>query len=130
MNTKYLMTISAVFYAVIGLILSFLPQETSMFFDINPAPINILFLQILSGFFLGFAMLNWMTKNTPIGGIYNKPIALANLLQFIVGAISIFKLVGQIDTHKEIIIVFTTIYIIFASLFLYVFKTNPTKSQN
>lgn len=128
MNTKYLMLTSAIFYAIMGLSLSFLPQEVAGLFQINPQPIVILFLQLLSGFLLGFAMLNWNTKSAPIGGIYNKPIALANLLQFIVGAFAILKLVGKIEVHQEIIMVLTTIYVIFASLFLYVFRTNPTPS--
>jgi len=126
MNTKILMIASALFLAVIGIMLSFLPNETVDYFNIESNFITILFLKMLSALYLGFGILNWMAKGTLIGGIYNKPIAIANLMHFGVGAIALFKAVSNIETHPEIIISLTAVYVIFAILFAYVFRTSPT----
>ena len=127
MNTKILMTTSAIFLAIIGALLSFLPNEIATYFNVESNLITILFLQIMSALYLGFGILNWMAKGTLIGGIYNRPIAIGNLMHFGVGAIALVKVVSNIETHSEIIISLTAVYLIFALLFAYVFITNPTK---
>lgn len=126
MKTKLLMTSSALFCAIIGILLSFLPNEIAEYLSVEPTTITILFLKILSALYLGFGILNWMAKGTLIGGIYNRPIAIGNLMHFGVGAIALVKVISNIQTHSEIIIFLTVFYVIFALLFAYVFKTNPT----
>ena len=126
MKTKLLMTSSALFCAIIGILLSFLPNEIAEYLNVEPTIITILFLKILSALYLGFGILNWMAKGTLIGGIYNRPIAIGNLMHFGVGAIALVKVISNIETHSEIIIFLTVFYVIFALLFAYVFKTNPT----
>jgi len=126
MKTKLLMTSSAVFFGIIGILLSFLPNEIAEYLSVEPTSITILFLQILGALYLGFGILNWTAKGTLIGGIYNRPIALGNLMHFVVGAITLVKVISNIQTHTEIIIFLTVFYVIFALLFAYVFKTNPT----
>ncbi len=128
MNTKILMTSSAIFLGIIGILFSFLPNEIVDYLHVESTIITILFLKILSALYLGFGMLNWMAKGTQIGGIYNRPIAIGNLMHFGVGAIALVKIVSNIETHSEIIISFTVVYVIFALLFAYVFRTNPIKT--
>jgi hypothetical protein len=129
MNTKIVMTSSALFYAIIGIILSFLPNEIADYLNVGYNIITILFLNIMSALYLGFGVLNWMAKGTLIGGIYNKPIAIGNLMHFGVGAIALVKVVSNIQTHSEIVISLTVVYVIFAILFVYIFRTNPTKTE-
>ena len=128
MNTKILMTSSSLFLAIIGIILSFLPNEIVDLLNVESNAVTILFVKILSALYLGFGILNWMAKGTLIGGIYNRPITLGNLMHFGVGAIALVKVVSNIQTHSEIIISLSIIYIIFAVLFAYVFRTNPIKT--
>jgi len=125
MNTKILMISSALFLAIIGILLSFLPNEIVDYLNVQPSIITILFLKILSALYLGFGILNWMAKGTLIGGIYNRPIAIGNLMHFGVGAITLVKVVSKIQSYSEIIISLTVVYVIFAILFTYVFRTNP-----
>mgnify|MGYP005991185491 FL=1 len=129
MNTKIVMTSSALFYAIIGIILSFLPNEIADYLNVEYNTITILFLNIMSALYLGFGILNWMAKGTLIGGIYNKPIAIGNLMHFGVGAIALVKVVSNIQAHSEIVISLTVVYVIFAILFVYIFRTNPTKTE-
>ena len=126
MKTKFLMTSSALFCGIIGILLSFLPNEIAEYLSVEPTIITILFLQILGAIYLGFGILNWTAKGTLIGGIYNKPIALGNLMHFIVGAITLVKVISNTQIHREIFIFLTVFYVIFALLFAYVIKTNPT----
>ena len=55
MNTKLLMSLSAVVMGITGIVLSFFPQEFAIFF--NLAGSNIILLQVLGGLYFGFAML-------------------------------------------------------------------------
>lgn len=123
------MTSSALFLAIIGILLSFLPNEIVEYLNVEPNIITILFLKIMSALYLGFGILNWMAKGTLIGGIYNRPIAIGNLMHFGVGAIALVKITSNIQIHSEIIISLSAVYVIFALLFAYVFRTNPTKTE-
>jgi hypothetical protein len=127
MNTNILMTSSALFLAIIGILLSFLPTEIMDYLNVEPNTITSLFLKIMSALYLGFGILNWMAKGTLIGGIYNRPIAIGNLMHFGVGAIALVKVATKIQIYSEIIISLTAVYVIFALLFVYTFRTNPTK---
>ncbi len=126
MNTKILMISSSIFLASIGILLTFLPNE--IIFSLGLATTTVS-LQLMGALYLGFAMINWMAKGAPIGGIYNKPIAIGNLMHFGVGAIALVKIVSNIHAHSEIIISLTVVYVIFASLFAYVFRFNPIKTE-
>ena len=129
MNTKIVMTSSVILLVGIGILLSFLPNEVIEYLNIESNTITILFLNLLSALYLGFGLLNWMAKGTLIGGIYNKPIAIGNLMHFGVGAIALVKVTSSIQTHSEITISLTVVYVIFVILFAYVFLTNPTKTE-
>ncbi|MGO4921559.1 hypothetical protein [Maribacter spongiicola] len=129
MNTKILMTSCALFLAIMGILLSFLPNEIVEYLNVKPNIITILFLKIMSALYLGFGILNWMAKGTLIGGIYNRPIAIGNLMHFGVGAIALVKIASNIQIHSEIIISLSAVYVIFALLFAYVFRTNPIKTE-
>ena len=126
MKTKFLMISSSIFLGILGITLSFIPDEIISGLSEVPNPISILLLQLLGAIYLGFAMLNWMAKGTLIGGVYNKPIAIGNFMHFTIGGLALIKIITKIDTHLEIIIFLTVFYVIFALLFAYVFKTNPT----
>jgi hypothetical protein len=125
MKTKIVMTSSAIFLGVLGFLLSFLPSEIMAYLSVEPTIITTLFLKILSALYLGFGILNWMAKGSIIGGIYNRPIVIGNLMHFGVGAIALIKIVSHIETHSEIIISLTLLYVIFTILFTYIFKNNP-----
>jgi hypothetical protein len=80
--TKTLMIISAIFLAVNGFVFSFFPNEISVLLTNDDNHIFTLILQILGALYLGFSYINWMSKNSLIGGIYNKPLLIGNTLHF------------------------------------------------
>ena len=129
MNTKILMTTSAILLGVMGIIFSFFPDDIIAYLNNDANLISILFLQILSSLYLGFGILNWMAKGSIIGGIYNKPIAIGNMMHFGIGAIAMLKIIFKIQAHTEIIISLTVIYSMLALSFAYVFMNNPSKLE-
>ena len=126
MKTKPIMISSSIFLGILGISLTFIPDEIVSSLSVTSNPISTLSLQLLGAIYLGFAMLNWMAKGTLIGGIYNKPIAIGNFMHFTIGGLALIKIITEINAHKEIIIFLTVFYVIFAVLFAYIFKTNPT----
>ena len=129
MNTKIVMISSCIFLGALGITFTFIPDEIISGLSVTPNPISILSLQLLGALYLGFAMLNWMAKGSLIGGIYNKPIAIGNFMHFAVGALALIKIITKIHTHSEIVISLTVVYSVFAILFGYVFRTNPSSIE-
>lgn len=70
-----------------------------------------------------------MAKESLIGGIYNRPIAIGNFMHFAVGAMALLKIITKIKIHSEIVISLATVYVVFAILFGYVFRANPFRSE-
>jgi hypothetical protein len=123
------MTTSAFTLGILGISLSFLPKEIAQYLTADNNIISILFLQLLGALYLGFSMMNWMAKGSIIGGIYNKPIAIGNFMHYGVGVLALIKIISSIELHREIFIVLTIIYAVFALSFAYVFRTNPKSIQ-
>ncbi len=120
---------SAIFLAIIGILLSFLPNEILIYLNIDTNQILTILLQILGSLYLGFAILNWMAKGTLIGGIYNKPIAIGNLMHFAVGSIALIKIANKVQVHSKLFLSLTIVYVIFAILFFLVFRKTPNEVE-
>ena len=91
MNTKLIMTLRAIIMGATGIILSFASDYIISFLNLGTDLITLLFFQILGALYFGFAMLNWMNKGRPIGGIYNRPVAVANLCHFGIAGLALIK---------------------------------------
>ncbi len=86
MNSKLLLGASAAILGAAGLAGNFAPQEIAGRLGLTGFPAGALLVQLAAGLLLGFAVMNWMCRNQRVGGIYGKPLALANALHFAVGA--------------------------------------------
>jgi len=126
MNTKLLMTVSALAMGITGIILSFLPHEVLDYFNATTTFSDPLILQILGALYFAFAMENWTAKANLIGGIYARPIAVGNLTHFVVGSLALIK--NYFSQHDPKTLIFALIYMIFAVLFSIVFFRHPIKS--
>ena len=125
MKTKIVMTSSAVFYGVLGILFSFLPDEIANYLNVESTTVTRLSFILLSALYLGFGIQNWTARRTIIGGIYNRPIAIGNFMHFTVGAIALVKIAPDIQIHSQIVIPLAILYATFALLFLYIFRTHP-----
>jgi hypothetical protein len=115
MNTKVLMVSSAIFMAALGLAATFMPQEIVASLGGGSRTIPLI-VQILGALYLGFAMLNWMVKESLIGGIYSRPVSMGNFLHFTIGAITLVKAVAA-GERAIVIMVCAAIYVILALTF-------------
>ena len=120
---------SGLFLGVLGITFTFIPDEIVSGLGETPSPMSILPLQLLGALYIGFALLNWMAKESLIGGIYNRPIAIGNFTHFAVGAMALIKIITKIQTHSEVVISLASVYVIFAILFGYVFRTSPFRTE-
>lgn len=103
----------------------FAPHELLVVNGVAPTGSLPLLMQLYAALMLGGASNNWMAKGSAIGGIYNKPLALANLLHFATGALTLLKvlMVGPITTPLALA---TAVYGVFAIGFaMVVFGRSP-----
>lgn len=91
MHTRILMIASAAFMALLGLVLTFLPQEVLGLHGTVPDRATVMIVQIAGALYLGFALLNWMARGVLLGGIYARPVALGNFLHFGMVAMSLIR---------------------------------------
>ena len=115
--------------AIIGISASFIPHEILTFIGLptnQPLP---LLIQVIGAMYFAFAMLNWMSKGSIIGGIYNRPIAIANLTHFVIAGLALIKGIFSNPSLSYIIWSIGILYSIFAILFGLVAFNHPV-SEN
>jgi hypothetical protein len=98
MHTKLILAAAGILLFFSGAALAFLPQETAAGIGLAPVPQLTLILQVLSAALLGLGILDWFSRVNLIGGIYGRPLALANFLFFFV---STAALVRAVLHHSE-----------------------------
>ena len=58
--------------------------------------------QLLGAAWLGVAALNWLQRSTVLGGIYGRPIVLANLALYLVSALSLLRVLVGGDVPRAL----------------------------
>ena len=114
------MTVSAFFLVIIGILLSFLPQEALHL--IGKEDDLSFILQLCGALLFGFGMLNWMVKGSLIGGIYNKGVVVANFAHFFIGSSILIKQYAK-NTDLSYLLILGIIYSIFSIGFGYLCLT-------
>lgn len=122
------MSSSAVLLGTIALSLTFFPQEISARAEVNSGYMQII-LQLLGSLYFGFAMLNWMAQWSVIGGIYNRPIAIANFSHFLIGALALVKWASRNANVGYEVWALAALYSIFAIFFSMLLFMQPESRQ-
>ena len=91
MKSQWVMTASAVLLAVAGLAATFAPAEVLARAGITATAALVVAAQVTGALYLGFAMTNWMARQSTVGGIYNRPLAIGNFTHFFVGGMALLK---------------------------------------
>jgi hypothetical protein len=128
MNTKLVMTMSALAMGVTGIVLSFMPQEIVAWITGNSQPMDPTIIQVMGAAYFGFALINWTSRTNLIGGIYARPIAIGNFTHFSIGAITLLKAVSA--SNSVGVIISTLVYVGFAISFGVILFTSPVKETN
>ena len=121
------MTASAVTLGITGVACTFMPAEILTYCGIAASKPYELCVQIFGAMYFGYAMLNWMTKDAIIGGIYNRAIAIANLTHFTIAALALVKAVFSTQAMPLPFLLLAAVYTIFAVSFGIIFMTQPAK---
>ncbi len=129
MNTKLVMTSCAIVLGLIGLSLTFVPDEILTYLDLNSSKSLTLIFQLLGALYFAFAMVNWSTRASTIGGIYNKPISIGNFTHFLIGSLALVKAVFAGQDLPNALWVLCAVYVAFAVLFGIITFTHPLKED-
>jgi hypothetical protein len=124
MKTKWMMSASALLLGAAGVVATFLPQEIASALGAAGSGPTVLLLQVAGGLYLGFAMLNWSVRDMVVGGIYNRPVVLGNLLHFIVVGMTLVRLVAGGERRPGLLAA-SAAYALFAIWFGRTLMTSP-----
>ena len=116
MNTKLLMTSSSLALALAGIFALFTPDVLLGMFGAQISdPLSAL-IQLMGALYFSMAMMNWTAKDSAIGGIYARPVSLANFVHFFIGTLLLAKveLSSGFNLSSTLLLV---VYAIFAILF-------------
>jgi hypothetical protein len=80
MPTNPLLVAVSAAYAICGLALLFATDEIMASLAPGTPPFALWIAGLLGGALTAFAMLNWLQRHTLMGGIYGRPLLVANLL--------------------------------------------------
>ncbi len=83
-------TVLALAQIALGIGLIFAPAEAAglLFTDAGTPPV---LLSLVGAALFGFGQLNWLTRRMPVGGIYGRPVVMANLSHFVVGGLALLR---------------------------------------
>ena len=129
-GVRLLMTTTAVFLALLGLLATFLPHEIVGFLKHDNSTLLQILIQLLGAQWFAMAMLDWMVKDGVIGGIYNRPIIILNFIHFFIGALALIKSAISNSGIHTVIFILAAAYSILALLFGCLLFRNPVTASN
>lgn len=120
---------SALLLALGGIAGSFLPQEILAAAGVAPSPLLAVFVQLHGAILIAFAMVNWMGKESLIGGIYNRPVAVGNTVHFTAGALALLKFAMAGGAPRGAVFALAAIYSLFAIGFGRILFVSPVRPE-
>jgi hypothetical protein len=129
MKTSWLLSAAAAWNGALGVGALFFPQELLVHGGVEARTMAVLVVQAAGSLYLGFAMLDWVARGNLIGGIYSRPVAVANFTHFAIGAITLVKLVAA-GSAAPMLVVFAAVYLLFAFAFGKVLLTHPAPKSS
>lgn len=116
MNTKILMTICSLVLGLAGIFTLFAPDVLLAILGVPMAnPLSVL-IQLMGALYFSMALMNWIAKDSAIGGIYARPVSLANFAHFFSGTLLLAKYVLSNGFNISVLLTLV-VYAIFASFF-------------
>lgn len=110
------MTISSLVLGLTGVFTLFAPDVLLVILGVPMSNSFSVVIQLLGALYFSMAMMNWTAKDSAIGGIYARPVSLANFAHFFMGALLLIR--NQLSSGSNLLIVLVLIvYVVFATLF-------------
>ena len=89
MPGRFILTFSAIILFVAGGATLFAPDELARALDPLTSRGLAVIIQLVGSGFLGFGLINWMSRRNRIGGIYARPLGMGNLMLFATAALTL-----------------------------------------
>ena len=127
MNTKLLMTSSALILGLAGVFALFAPD---VLLSTQGAAVTgnlSVMIQLMGALYFSFALMNWTAKDSLIGGIYARPVSLANFSHFFAGVLLLLK--HQLSSEMNLsTLAVLIVYAVYAACFYWlVFRSTGIK---
>ena len=127
MNTKLLMTACSLLLGATGIFALFLPDVFLSAQGVELTEAMSMLVQLMGALYFGFAIMNWTAKDSAIGGVYARPVSLANFSHFLPGALLLVR--NLFDEFSPLMLIVTVVYVVFAACFYWlVFRATGLKS--
>ena len=128
MKLKLLLSIAAIYMAIVGLSFIFAPQAIGIgAVPTDASPALIAYLRLFGSPLLGIAALNWAARNAEPSTARNA-IILGNTVGF--AAIAALDLWGLFSGARQLTKVFAIIHLLFAVAFIWVGRASMSAKTN
>ena len=114
---KLLLTASAIFLIAFGAVLNLAPEEAAA--ALGHGGGSALPWELLASALIGVGVLDGYSRSRPFGGIYGRPLGIANMLLFVVGAFALAR-AALAGTTSPAVWALLGIYAAFAAAFVWV----------
>ena len=123
------MTSSSLTLAVAGIFTLFAPDVLLSALGVAVTAQLAVLVQLLGALYFSFALMNWTAKDSAIGGIYARPVSLANFSHFLIGTLLLVKYLFSNEFDLPILLI-SILYASFAAVFYWlVFRATGLKAQ-
>ena len=106
MRTHPLVLASAIWLLLLSLVCLFAPTLVADQFGVPLSGRATVPVQILGAAFLGLGLLSWVSRRSSVGGIYGRPLVVANLSSYSCGT---FVLIGALAGGPNLVPALATV---------------------
>jgi hypothetical protein len=115
MSTKVLLSATALLFGLPGLFLLFAPDVILVSLGEPVAKVPLLMCQLAGAMAFAMAVNNWMARGAAIGGIYGRPLLVANLAAMLTCGFSLVN--AEALAHGPAPTVVGVVFLLFAAAF-------------
>ncbi|MGH8636894.1 MAG: hypothetical protein ACREUZ_07145 [Burkholderiales bacterium] len=94
-----LLTASALVYLLAGMAFIFAGEELLRGTGASGTPVEIALVQLLGAAVFGLGMLNWMNRFAQVGGIYGRPVVVANFANAFTSALMLVHVAREVPMN-------------------------------
>ncbi|MBK9210538.1 MAG: hypothetical protein IPL71_20550 [Anaerolineales bacterium] len=130
MNTKILMTSSSLVLGSAGVFALFAPDVLLSALGSAATGTLSMLVQLMGALYFSLALMNWTAKDSTIGGVYARPVSLANFGHFLTGMLVLLRY--ELSTEMNLsLLTALVVYAIYAVCFYWlVFRSTGVKSSS